>query len=102
MKKERRLINNNIKSADLVRFKSEGLTPYYFNQEDGENFGLVEIIKPLSGNNRTREVFLLTPEEYKKVNKLVNNIREVIELYKNKISLFKKMVPAIMGELTSK
>lgn len=105
MKKERRLIDSNIKSMDLMRFKSEGLTPYYFNREDGKNFGLIEFTKQLSGNdynNKPREVFLLTPEEYEKVNKIVGNIREMIELHNKKISLFKDMVPTIMGELTSK
>jgi hypothetical protein len=105
MKKERRLIDSNIKSMDLVRFKSEGLTPYYFNREEGEDFGLIKFTKPLTGrgyDNRPREVFLLTPDEYDKVNRLVENIREMIELHKKKISLFKDMVPAIMSELTSK
>jgi len=105
MKKERRLIDSNIKSMDLVRFKSEGLTPYYFNREEGKDFGLIKFTKPLTGrdyDNRPREVFLLTPDEYDKVNRLVENIREMIELHKKKISLFKDMVPAIMSELTSK
>lgn len=105
MRKERRLIDSNIKIMDLMRFKSEGLTPYYFNREDGKNFGLIEFTKPLTGNdynNKTRVVFLLTPDEYDKVNRIVENIREMVELHKKKISLFKDVVPAIMGELTSK
>ena len=105
MKKERRLIDSNIKSMDLVRFKSEGLTPYYFNREDGKDFGLVEFTKPLSGyeyNNKPREIFLLTSDEYEKVNKIVVNIAEMVQLHSKKISLLKDMVPSIMNELIKK
>ena len=74
MKKERRLIDSNIKSMDLMRFKSEGITPYYFNREEGKNFGLIEFTTPLTGrdyNNKTREVFLLTPDEYDRLIELL-------------------------------
>jgi len=103
MKKERRLIDSNIKSMDLVRYKSEGLTPYYFVREEGKNFGLHEFVKPLNGRDydkKPREIFLLTPDEYKKVNKVVQNIAEMVELQKKKISLLKDMVSAVMIELT--
>ena len=105
MKKERRLIDSNIKSMDLMRFKSEGLTPYYFNRVDGKDFGLIEFVKPLSGNeyhNKPREIFLLTPDEYEKVNKIVVNIAEMVQLQNKKISLLKDMVPSIMNELIKK
>ena len=105
MSKERRILDGNIKSVDLVRFKSEGLTPYYFNREDGKDFGLIEFVKPLSGNdynNKPREIFLLTPDEYEKVNKIVVNIAEMVQLQSRKISLLKDMVPSIMNELIKK
>ena len=105
MKKERRLIDSNIKSMDLVRFKSEGLTPYYFNREDGKDFGLIEFVKPLSGNDyhkKPREIFLLTPDEYEKVNRIVVNIAEMVQLQNKKISLLKDMVPSVMNELVNK
>ena len=69
------------------------------------NFGLNEFVKPLSHNDRyvkPREIFLLTPDEYEKVNRLVENIREMIELHKKKISLYKEMVPSAMNELINK
>lgn len=103
MKKGRRLLDSDIKNMDLVRYKSQGVTPYYFNREDGKDFGLIEFVKPLSGRDyekRPREIFLLTPEEYAKVGKLVGNIAEMIELHNRKISLLKDMVSAVMIELT--
>ena len=105
MNKERRLLDGDIKSVDLVRFKSEGVTPYYFNREDGKDFGLIEFVKPLSGNDynrKPREIFLLTPNEFEKVNKIVENIAEMVQLQEKKISLLKDMVPSIMNELINK
>ena len=84
MSKERRLLDGDIKSVDMIRYKSEGLTPYYFNREDGKNFGLFEFVKPLSHNDR-----------YTKP-------REMIELEKKKISLLKDIVPSVMNELIKK
>lgn len=105
MSKERRLLDGDIKSVDFVRYKSEGLTPYYYISDEGKDFGLNELVKPLSHNDRyvkPREIFLLTPDEYDKVNRLVENIREMIELHKKKISLYKEMVPSVMDELIKK
>lgn len=105
MEKRHYIPDSNIKSMDLVRFKSMGVTPYYFNREEGKDFGLHEFKKPLSGyeyNNKTRMVFLLTPSEYDVVCKLVENLREMIELHHRKISLLKDMVPSIMNELMKK
>jgi hypothetical protein len=105
MVKNRRLIDLDIKSMDLVRFKSEGLTPYYFNRMDGKDFGLIEFTKPISRNNypkKSIEIFLLTPDEYEKVNKVVENIAEMVQLQNKKISLLKDMVPSIMNELIKK
>lgn len=102
MKKERRLIDSNIKSMDLMRFKSEGLTPYYFNREEGKNFGLIEFTKPLTGNdynNKTRVVFLLTPDEYDKIKKLSDNIKEMIELKMNAIKLYKQYIPGSLMKI---
>ena len=102
---KRRLIDSNIKNMDLVRFKYEGLTPYYFNRDDGNDFGLIEFVKPLSGNDyniKPREIFLLTPNEFEKVNKIVENIVEMIQLQSREISLLKDMVPSIMNELINK
>jgi hypothetical protein len=102
---KRRTTDTHIKSFDLIKYKSLGLTPYYFNRDTGKDFGLVEFTKPLTGyefNNRPKEVFLLKPDEYEKVNKVVENIKEMIELHNKKISLLKDMVPAIMNELTKK
>jgi hypothetical protein len=105
MSNKRRLLDGDIKSVDMIRYKSEGLTPYYYISDEGKDFGLNELVKPLSHNDRytkPREIFLLTPDEYEKVNRLVENIREMIELHKKKISLYKELVPSAMNELIKK
>ena len=105
MSNKRRLLDGDIKSVDMIRYKSEGLTPYYYISDEWKDFGLNEFVKPLSHNDRytkPREIFLLTPDEYEKVNRLVENIREMIELHKKKISLYKELVPTAMNELIKK
>ena len=101
MENTRKIIDTNIKSGDLARYKSEGLTPYYYSQNDN-NFGLIEYTKPLSGrdyDNKPKVIYLLTQEEYDKVLPLVNNIKELIDLTTEKIKTYKKMVPAVIQEL---
>ena len=34
MSKERRLLDGDIKSVDMIRYKSEGLTPYYYISDE--------------------------------------------------------------------
>ena len=48
------------------------------------------------------KIFLLTPNEFEKVNKIVENIAEMVQLQEKKISLLKDMVPSVMNELIKK
>ena len=99
------ILDTHIKSTDLENYKSMGVTPYYFNDVEGKDFGLVEFKKPL-GNferyNKPRKVFLLSPKEYDIMVKLVENIGEMIVQQRKVISLYKDMVPAVMYELMKK
>ena len=95
-------INNKLK---LDKFASQGLTPYYFNDVWGKDFGLVKITAPISGkawDNKTKRVFLLNDDEYTTMEKLVDNIREMIELTNKKIVLLKELIPATMNTLMNK
>ena len=95
-------INNKLK---LDKFASQGLTPYYFNDVWGKDFGLVKITAPISGkawDNKTKRVFLLNDDEYATMVKLVDNIREIIELSYKKIGTLKELIPATMNTLMNK
>jgi hypothetical protein len=95
-------INNTLK---LAKFTSQGLTPYYFNDAWGKDFGLVKITAPISGrawDNKTKRVFLLNDDEYATMVKLVDNIREIIELSYKKIGTLKELIPATMNTLMNK
>lgn len=95
-------INNKLK---LDKFASQGLTPYYFNDAWGKDFGLVKITAPISGkawDNKTKRVFLLNDNEYATMVKLVDNIREIIELSYTKIETLKELIPATMNTLINK
>jgi hypothetical protein len=103
----RHVLDMNITSLDLIRYKNYGVKPYYFNSdENSPDFGLVEFTKPLSRNNsfgwdkKPKHVYLLTPEEFDKVNRLAENTREMIALSKQKISLLKDLIKGSMYELT--
>ena len=67
--KSKRINETDITSMEMVRFKSQGLIPYYFNREIGDSFGLVEYLKPVGRNfnDRPKDVFLLTAEEFEKI-----------------------------------
>jgi hypothetical protein len=97
----RRILDFDITPITLLKFKSQGLTPYYY---DGDT-SIVEITGPIQGktyNTKPKEVFLLTPDEYDKIKKLSDNIKEMIELKMNAIKLYKQYIPAVLDKLTEK
>ena len=97
----RKILDFDITPMSLLKFKSQGLTPYYY---DGDT-DIVEITSPVKGktyNTTPKEVFLLTPEEYDKIKKLSDNIKEMIELKMKSIKLFKQYIPASLDKLTEK
>ena len=95
-------LNNKLKFDKLA---SQGLTPYYFNDVWGKDFGLVKVVVPISGkgwDNKPKRVYLLNYDEYATMVKLVNNIRDMIELTNKKIGLLKELIPATMNTLMNK
>ena len=95
-------LNNKLKFDKLA---SQGLTPYYFNEVWGKDFGLVKVVAPISGrgwDNKPKRVYLLNDDEYATMVKLVNNIRDMIELTNKKIGLLKELIPATMNTLMNK
>jgi hypothetical protein len=95
---ERRILDFDITPITLAKFKSQGLTPYYY---DGDT-NIVEITSPIKGktyNTIPKEVFLLTPDEYDKIKKLSDNIKEMIELKLNAIKLYKQYIPGSLMKI---
>ena len=89
---DRRMLDVDITPITLAKIKSQGLTPYYY---DGDT-NIVEITSPIKGktyNTKPKEVFLLTPDEYDKIKKLSDNIKEMIELKLKTIKLYKEYIP---------
>jgi hypothetical protein len=94
----RKILDFDITPISLLKFKSQGLTPYYY---DGDT-NIIEITSPIKGktyNTIPKEVFLLTPDEYDKIKKLSDNIKEMIELKMEAIKLFKQYIPAVLDKL---
>ena len=96
----RRVLDIDLDSMKISRYKNQGLTPYYF---DGKST-MVELTKPVKKDyhSKPKEVFLFTPEDYEKIKKLSDNINEMIELKMKQIELYKQYIPAVAIELTNK
>lgn len=102
--KSKRIKETDITSMEMVRFKSQGLTPYYFNREIGNSFGLVEYLKPVGRNfdGKPKDVFLLTAEEFEKIVPLISNIKEMIEHGIKKNELLKELIPSSIVAIINK
>jgi len=98
-KKEDRIIRPyNINTISFERWKSKGLRPYTFNR-DVKNYGLSEISKP--SKDIKHPVYLLTDEEKSKVDKICENIKEIIELKYKSIELLIQQGEAAMIKIIS-
>lgn len=105
--KNKRIVTDTSLNSKLVldMYKSQGLTPYFFNRDFGKDFGLVKITSPLTGrewDKKTKMVFLLTDEEYSKMEPLISNIKEIIELKLKSIETYKDVIPASINGLMGK
>jgi len=98
---DRRMLDADLTPMTLSKIKSKGLTPYYINDTD-----LIELSGPLkqktSWDYKPTEVFLFSPDDYDKIKKLSVNIKEMIELKKKQIELYKQYIPSVAIELTKK
>ena len=95
---DRRMLDVDITPITLVKIKSQGLTPYYYD----ENTDIIELTGPIKGktyNTKPKEVFLLTPDEYDKIKKLADNIKQMIELKLKTIKLYKEYIPGSLMKI---
>lgn len=99
--KPRRINSINIKSLDFDRFKSRGLTPYYYVRDiNSENFGMVKLEKSDKKILESRhEVFLLTEDEFNKIKKYSDIVKSIILSEIKKIELLKELVPSTLVEI---
>jgi hypothetical protein len=96
-----RIINlyqiGNKNKIDII--KSQGLVPYYFDSKINGEYKMVEIDKNnFSKLEKTGRVFLLTPDELEKINKLIDNINNITKLYLEKIETQKQLIIAVLVE----
>jgi hypothetical protein len=97
----RRMLDLDITPMSLKKFKSQGLTPYYY---DGDT-DIIEMKGPIKGkvyNTKPKEVFLLTSDEYDKIKQLSDKIKEMIELKLNTIKLYKEYLPSSLIKIVEK
>lgn len=95
----RRILDFDITPMSLTKFRSQGLTPYYY---DGDT-DIVEITGPVKGrthNTIPKEVFLLTSDEYDKIKKMSDTVKEIIEKQLESIKLYKQYILSSLGKIT--
>lgn len=98
----RKVYDHKITRDKLQSYKDSGLTLYYFNPNEGKDFGLIEFKAPLSAweiRNNPKYVYALTQDEYNKVNQIVLNIQEMSKTYMEQINLYKQMVNLVMDKI---
>jgi hypothetical protein len=97
---DRRILDIDLTPITMSKIKSKGLTPYHIQGTD-----IIELSGPIKKSTweyKPTEVFLLTTDEYDKIKKLSDNIKEMIELKLKQIKLYKEYIPAVMGEIIKK
>ena len=97
----RRILDIDLDSMKISRYRTQGLTPYYF---DDKLMEMVELKQPVKKDiyHKPKEVFLFTPDEYNKIKRLSDKINEMIELKMKQIKLYKQYIPSVAIELTKK
>lgn len=83
----------------LIKYKSQGFTPYYFDSKVNGDYKMVEINKNnFSKIEKIGRVFLLSHNELEKVNELIFNINNITKLYLEKIETQKQLIVAVLVE----
>jgi hypothetical protein len=101
----RKVYDHRITRDKLQSYRDNGLMLYYFNPNEGRDFGLIEFKAPLSAfeiRNNPKYVYALTQDEYNKVNQVVMNIQEMSETYREQIKLYKQLVYVMMDKIVEK
>jgi len=88
----------SITPFDFNRFKSMGVTPYYYDSKVNGECRMVEVTKKNIEDNRKKRIFVLKPEEFQKINTYIDSLNNVIKLELERIELLKEMVPSILVE----
>ena len=81
---------------NLLKYKSEGLVPYYYDSTNKGDWKMVEVKSP---NDKTRgRIYLFSGEDLEKVNKYLKTVNELVNAYLHKIDLMDQMTVAIIIE----
>ena len=92
---------DDITNLNLRKWSSMGLKPYIFNDnEESEDFGMIPVTEiPEKGEfNFKREIFLLSDSEIMNLQRMIDNTKNLVSLYKRKIELIKDYIRSIAIE----
>lgn len=101
LENDRLVSKSDITNLNIRKWNSMGLKPYYFNDnEESDDFGMIPIteIPEKSEDNFIRDIFLLSDSDMEKIGKMVENVKNLVTLYKKKISLIKEYIKSVALE----
>lgn len=86
----------NITKLRIQIYSEQGLTPYYFDSKEYGKYKMVEVTGPLPSNMDRVRIFLLKPEEFEKINKIIDIMNDIIPKHLEKIKLLTQYVTAVL------
>lgn len=87
------VLNLDISSFDLIRYKNEGLVPCYYDN------GFKKFDSPSIKSYEVFGVYLIEKVKYDKLVEFESLINQRIEIELRKIELLKKMVPSVLNDI---
>lgn len=86
----------NITKLRIQIYSEQGFTPYYFDSKEYGKYKMVEVTGPLPSNMDRVRIFLLKPEEFEKINKIIDIMNDIIPKHLEKIKLLTQYVTAVL------
>lgn len=96
------VMGRDITKLRIQIYSEQGLTPYYFDSKEYGKYKMVEVTGPLPSNMERVRVFLLKPEEFEKINKVIDIMNDIIPKHLEKIKLLTQYVTAVLVDKVMK
>ena len=100
MKNNNRIINKyKLNEFDILKYKSKGLTPYYFKYSDNGKWLMIEAKSGIIPKDITQDrIYLLTEDEILKANEFLDKTNSLVSAYVEKIGLLKDLFVGVLIE----
>jgi hypothetical protein len=96
-KHDRIVYGDTIKNKKYQTYISDGFKPYYLDLSTDGDYKIIKV-KDITSNLPKTTFYFLDEREYGLLNRLVDNINELISSYKNMISLYRKQLIGVLEQ----